>query len=251
MKKENVYISTVAEAAADCARKHGLGLEIAEYCTAFNMDELFAETDKTVQEYLKTADRFVLHAPFNELHPSAIDPRAVELAHDRLGQAVRLAADYGVHRIVMHSGYIPQLYYKIWFEERSVLFWKDFLKEQDETLLICLENVWEDEAELLCRIVEAVDDPRFRLCLDTGHAACYSKVPLQQWVKTCAPYLAHFHVHNNAGDADTHGDLDQGVIDMEAVLQLAGELCPDATFTLETMRAQPSVDWLFSHGLLQ
>ena len=251
MKKEKIYISTVAEGAADCAKQYGLGLEIAEYCTAYNMDDFFPETDKIVQEYLRSSDRFVLHAPFNELYPSAIDPRAVELAHERLSQAVRLAGDYGVHRIVMHSGFIPQIYYKIWFEERSILFWKDFLKNQPEDVLICLENVWEDEAELLCRIVEAVDDPRFRLCLDTGHAACYSKVPLQQWVKTCAPHLAHFHVHNNAGDSDTHNDLNRGIIEMEDVLRLAGELCPEATFTLETLQSYPSVEWLAERGLME
>lgn len=251
MKKENIYISTVAENAADCAAQYGLGLEIAEFCTAYNMDDCFEETDRVVQGYLRSSDRFVLHAPFNELHPSAIDPRAVTLAHERLNQAVRLAGDYGIRRLVMHSGYIPQIYYKIWFEERSILFWKDFMKNQPDDVLICLENVWEDETELLCRIVEAVDDPRFRLCLDMGHAACYSQIPLQQWVKDCAPLLAHFHVHNNLGDADTHNDLDQGIIPMEEVLSLAGELCPDATFTLETLRSYPSVQWLDRCGLIQ
>ena len=38
---EKLYISTIAEDDAELAQKYGLGLEIAEYCTAWNMDEFF------------------------------------------------------------------------------------------------------------------------------------------------------------------------------------------------------------------
>lgn len=48
MKKEQLLISTTASDADAVARQYGLGIEIAEYCTAWNMDEKFAETDATV-----------------------------------------------------------------------------------------------------------------------------------------------------------------------------------------------------------
>jgi hypothetical protein len=38
MKKENVYLSTIASDAAPLAREYGCGLEIAEFCTAWNME---------------------------------------------------------------------------------------------------------------------------------------------------------------------------------------------------------------------
>jgi len=41
MKKDQLFLSTIAPDAAEEARRHGLGLEIAEYCTAWNMDEQF------------------------------------------------------------------------------------------------------------------------------------------------------------------------------------------------------------------
>ena len=34
MKKENIYLSTIATDAAKTAKEYGFGLEIAEYCTA-------------------------------------------------------------------------------------------------------------------------------------------------------------------------------------------------------------------------
>ena len=42
MKKDSVYLSTIAPDAPKVAREYGFGLEIAEYCTAWNMDEKFA-----------------------------------------------------------------------------------------------------------------------------------------------------------------------------------------------------------------
>ena len=44
MKKDQLFLSTIAPDAAEEARRHGLGLEIAEYCTAWNMDEQFETT---------------------------------------------------------------------------------------------------------------------------------------------------------------------------------------------------------------
>ena len=39
MDKNELYLSTIDPRAGEIARKYGLGLEIAEFCTALNMDE--------------------------------------------------------------------------------------------------------------------------------------------------------------------------------------------------------------------
>ena len=95
MNKEILYLSTVASDAAAAARDYGLGLEIAEYCTAWNMDEEFPQTDAAVREKLEGIPNRVLHAPFNELFPCAIDKKARALAADRYRQAISLAKHYG------------------------------------------------------------------------------------------------------------------------------------------------------------
>ena len=41
MENHRFYLSTIAADAAGTARQYALGLEIAEYCTACNMDEHF------------------------------------------------------------------------------------------------------------------------------------------------------------------------------------------------------------------
>lgn len=249
MEKERFYISTIDPNAADTAREYGLGLEIAEYCTAWNMDREFPETDAAVREKLEGVSRRVLHGPFNELFPCAIDPRARELAAYRYRQAIGLAKGYGADKVVLHGGYNPRLYYPCWYTEQSILFWKEFFRE-DPGVEIVLENVFEEEPAMLLDIVRGVDHPKLRMCLDVGHVNAYSEIPASEWLKVCAGEVRHFHLHNNDGSGDVHGGLDQGTIPMKELLAMAKELCPAATFTLELMDARPSAVWLTENGLL-
>ena len=80
----------------ELAEEYGLGLEIAEYCTAWNMDEHFEEVDVAVRKKIDGKDSLVLHAPFNELFPCAIDKMVREVARVRYRQAFKIAAEYGL-----------------------------------------------------------------------------------------------------------------------------------------------------------
>ena len=249
MKKTNIYLSTIASDAAQTAGRCGLGIEIAEYCTAWNMDDEFAQTDALVREKLDGIGNRVLHAPFNELFPCAIDRKARALAADRYRQAIELATTYGATKVIIHGGYNPWIYYPPWYVEQSVVFWKEFLRE-DPGVDIVLENVLETEPQWLLDIVKGVDDSRLKLCLDIGHVNAYSKIPLMDWLESWAPYLRHFHIHNNDGTRDQHNALNDGTIPMKEFLLRAEELCPDATFTFELMKDEPSMKWLAENGLI-
>lgn len=246
----NFYISTIAADAEKAARQYGLGLELAEYCTAYNMDEHFGETDALVQRKIKGITNLTFHAPYNELFPCAIDPKARELARCRYLQAIALAAKYGAAKVIIHGGYNPKIYYPCWYIEQSIVFWQRFLKELPDGIQIVLENVLEEEPEMLVDIVKAVDDPLLKLCLDVGHINTYSKRPAMEWLEVCAKYISHFHLHNNHGDLDTHQGLQDGSLPMAELLRKAEELCPDATFALETIQAEPSVRWLVDSKII-
>ena len=249
MKKENIYLSTIAADAADVAKEYGFGLEIAEYCTAWNMDEQFGETDAAVWEKLTGIRNCVLHAPFNELFPCAIDKKARALAAERYRQAVAITKGYGATKVVVHGGYNPWIYYPVWYVEQSILFWKDFLQD-DPGVQIVLENVLEETPDMLLDIVKGVDDERLRLCLDIGHVNAYSKIPVMDWLAAWAPYLSHFHIHNNDGSSDRHNALNDGTILVKDLLLHAEYMCPDASYTLELMQDAPSVRWLKENDLL-
>ena len=131
------------------ARENALGLEIAELCLANYLDENYAEGERVIREKLACAEGVVLHAPYNELFPAAIDPRATALAESRYAGAVEAARSFGIKKIVIHSGFAPALYFESWFLDRSVWFWKKFLRDYPGDYVICLENVMETEPELL------------------------------------------------------------------------------------------------------
>lgn len=249
MKKENIYLSTTASDAADVAGKYGLGIEIAHFCTAWNMDEKFAEVNEAVKKDIQGVPNTTLHGPFNELFPCAIDRKARALAAERYRQAIDLAKKYGSKKVIIHGGYNPWIYYPVWYVEQSVVFWKEFLKT-DPGVEIVLENVLETEPQWLLDIVKAVEHPKLKLCLDIGHVNAYAKVPLMDWLELWTPYLSHFHIHNNDGSWDNHDPLDRGSIPMKEFLERAAELCPDATFTLELLEAEHSVRWMEENALI-
>ena len=82
---------------APVAAKYGMGIELAEFCLSHNLDEpnLTAVDAQIREEKLPLVEKRVLHAPYNELYPSAIDPKARELCDLRYGKAWEKALDYG------------------------------------------------------------------------------------------------------------------------------------------------------------
>ena len=87
MNSNQLYLSTIDPSAGELAKKFGLGVEIADFCTAANMDEHFAKTRSFLEGKLEGIPRRLLHGPFNELFPCAIDPLARKLAAYRYDQA--------------------------------------------------------------------------------------------------------------------------------------------------------------------
>lgn len=253
MRREQLYISTIAEDAPALAREHDLGLEIADFCTAVNMDTYFSDYDSLVQRKLTESgtSRLVFHGPFSELCPAAVDPGVLEHSRKRYLQAAQLAADYGIHRVVFHTGYIPLVYYKEWFVPKSVEFWQQQLPLLPPETEILLENVMEDGPEMLAEIAAGVGDSRLQICLDVGHAqTLVSDRDIRDWIGVCAPWVRHVHLHNNRRQHDLHSPLGEGDIPMAEVLECLECMCPKATYTIENQRAAASVAWLLEHQFL-
>ncbi|MBR6115618.1 MAG: sugar phosphate isomerase/epimerase [Oscillospiraceae bacterium] len=249
--RERLYLSTIDDNAPALARSFGLGLEIAQFCTAMNMDEGFAGTNAKTLSAMEGVERFTFHAPFSELCPAAIDPLVREITSRRYTQAIALSKSYGIKKIVIHSGFIPMVYFPEWFVPESIAFWKEFLRGADSDITICLENVMEPDADMLVDIAAGVDDARLRLCLDMGHANTrVSAAPVTEWIRKMAPWLSHIHIHNNDGDSDLHRPLGEGILDYTALLAESESLCADVTYTVENMAAAASVDWLRENDYL-
>jgi len=249
--RDKLSLSTIADDAAEFARVYGLGLEIAEFCTAFNMDREFDTWDSRVRQEMNGVARFFFHAPFNELCPAAIDPLIADVAKMRFRQAHVLMQSYGINTMIVHSGYLPLLYSNDWFIAHSIKFWEELLYAEPDESKVYIENVFEQTPELLNEIVRGVNDERFKLCFDIGHAAISGNgMTITEWMEQVAPFLAHVHLHNNDGKHDTHNTLGGGISDIAAAIRKISKLAPEATFTIETTDVKSSISWLITNGFL-
>ena len=251
MKKEKLFLSTVDDHAGFLARKYGLGLELAEFCTAWNLDDCFPETDEKIRKESAGISRRTIHGPYNELFPCAIDRKARALVRDRFLKTLEIARGYGVRKVIFHGGYNPYLYFPIWFTRESTVFFQDFIKEVPEDMTLCLENVLEETPDFLTDILRTVDDPRLKMCLDVGHANAYSRCSPFRWIEEASDVIDHFHIHNNDGTRDSHSPLTEGTIPMLSLFETIQNLCPQATATLELPDAASSLSWMQSQHLLE
>ncbi len=259
--RNRLYIATVCSEHQKIITEYGLGAELDQFCTAENMEggklafcekeiaelsDLFPHSDS-----FQNTVRFILHAPFNELFPAAIDPKARALALERFSTAAELSRKHGARKMVAHSGYVPLVYYKEWHVNRSVEFWQEFMEKQPEGFNLVIENVIDDEPYMLAEIVERIGNPNVKACFDTGHAACVSSLPISEWLNVLGPHLGHLHIHNNDGSHDWHKPVMEGIVDMEQVMDFVKTKCSDdVTVTIESLEALSSVEWLRERGYI-
>lgn len=286
--KHRLYIATVSQNAPRLAAEYGIGLELDHYCTAINMEEPLArQTRRQVLSDIRQASEgtgsirsksvsnmkcahavketdpadpaarperlpLIFHAPFNELCPAAIDPEIREIARKRYEQSYLLAREYHICKMIVHSGYMPHVYYKVWHHEKSAEFWNAYMADKPTDFTICIENVLEDEPHMMARIAEELDQSNIRLCLDVGHANCMSSISPEEWLRVMGPYLSHLHIHNNDGTHDQHNALQDGTVNVGRVLELMDKYCAqDTTVTIESLDGRRALEWLERQGYLE
>lgn len=254
--KDRLYIASISQDAPSLAKEYGIGLELDHYCTAVNMaPPLLGRMKEAVRQDIEKAGKpkLLFHAPFNELYPAAIDPEIRNIAFERYEQSYRLASEfYRIHKMIVHSGYVPRIYYKEWHHEKSLEFWKFYMRDKPHDFMICIENVLEDEPYMLAQIAEELGQRNIRLCLDLGHANCVGNTPVQEWIRVMGPYVGHLHIHNNNGEHDYHETLDRGTINMARALEEIAQHCAkEATITIESLDGRKSLEWLEKEGYLK
>jgi sugar phosphate isomerase/epimerase len=250
--RERLFIAGFSERAAEVAREYGCSLEINEICISENLDEERLErTEQRIRSTIKTGGcegkRVLMHGPFTELTPDAMDPKALKLTWDRYEEAVRLCRKIGIKDIVFHSGYIPRTYHKEWHHARSVEFFQNFCTQVAGDMNIYIENVFDDEPYMIRSLIEDINLTNVRACLDIGHAnvASMPEYDVLDWIDVLRPVLGHTHLHDNDGEVDLHLPLGYGTIDVDRVL---GKLLAmeDVFMTIESTDSRESLIQLFS-----
>ncbi len=248
---EKFHIATFSNNAVSTAEKYGFGLEINNFCISNNLNP--ENIEKTIESVIDDisksgcGDRIIMHGPFTELTPDAIDSRAINLMRERYIQTFEVCKRLKIAKIVLHSGYIPLMYQKNWHKERSIEFWRILSEEIPEGMTVFIENVFEDEPFLLRDVVSETNRKNIRACLDIGHANAMTdkRYDIFDWIDTLAEVTGHFHIHNNNGRADLHDDIDKGTMDMGKILKyIDGKLPAETTLTIESTGSEASAAFI-------
>lgn len=194
----------------------GGGIESIEFSVSENLDQLSFK----LSEYEKRLDHIgskelLVHGPFLDLNPMAFDSLVAEATRTRYEQAYEAAKVLGAKKIIYHTGFVPTVYYLEGWAERMVDFYVRFLENKSADIQILMENVLDPFPEPLAQIAENIVHPAFGVCLDIGHANCYSVISLSEWMHILTPYIRHLHVHDNCGVQDSHLALGDGNISQD------------------------------------
>ncbi len=254
--KDRLYVATFQNNAVEVAKKYGIGIEYNHTCISEWLDSSYRE--KLLADMRSDFDKAghktaVLHGPFTEIHPAAIDYRARLAGRARLEEAYEVCEALGVKSMVVHTGWLPFIYFKNWQAEKAAEFFQDFMKDKPSDFRIYVENVLEDEPYMMKDMMEQIDDPRISICLDIGHAQATTPkdISVEKWIEVLGPYIGHFHLHNNDGTGDDHEDFETGLLDITSIFRCIEEHCAcDVTFTIEARECEACAKWLKDRGYI-
>lgn len=110
-------------------------------------------------------------------------------------------------------------------------------KAKEYGVTICYENMPFkvfpfSPPEFSLKLAREINDPNFRVCLDTGHAALFGN-PADAVRLLGKEYLHTLHVHDNDGDKDCHWIPYTGVVDWTDFCQALREIGYEGYMSLE------------------
>lgn len=239
----------------ELCQKYDLGIEVQTFAEPvipnlgiFGVNSKSELIDKYSQVLKQTSKGKSLHAPFKSYDLANQDPDIQAIYFKRLNEAYAIAKRLGCTEMVVHSGYETNGPWVNGWLNRATLFLKEFLKDKDNSITIMIENQKEENCEILKKLIDCVNDPRVKVCLDIGHinANCprltEDNWKIETWIKELGNRIGYLHLSNNEGPKkenpflymnDTHGALGEGNIPIEKVFELIDIYCPEAICNVE------------------
>jgi len=230
-----------AAGTAELLAGNGVGAEI--YLAASVLDTLSPERAHAAAESLRAAGvaTTTFHAPFEDVWPGARDEEARRLSVRRLRQAIALAPAFRPLGIVVHGGYFEWLFDFApdkWLEPARRSFSEIAEAAEGAGVDIFVENVFDEVPDHLLRLRDVVGSPRLSVCFDPGHAALFSRLPLQKWAEAFGPSIREMHVHDNRGMRDDHLPVGEGSVNFRGVILAVGDAGARPILTVEPHRVE-------------
>lgn len=229
---QRIFISELL--APEALRKFSgsCGIELIRFSIAHELDRL--------DDAIRAVDYdcpLTVHGPFLDLNPATWDSAARRVTALRFHQAWSAARALGAGKLVLHTGFMPRANVIEGWAPRAADFFGEFMATHGD-IPVALENVLDPLWEPMLEVWQRVRHPSFGLCLDVGHAHCYSLQSATAWAEGLLPALTHVHLHDNHGPrplcdvADEHLALGDGTLPLKPLMDILGQRS-DLTYTIE------------------
>ena len=149
---------------------------------------------------------------------------------------------------------MPNTYIDQYWLENVISFWRTFLEDKLENCTFYIENVLDLDWRLMNQLIDEINHPHFKVCLDVGHVHAYSKYKVEEWIEGLGERIGYVHLHNNDSSRDAHGGLFEGTIPMETILKVLKEKAPHAHWSLEISdedALRDSLEWLVANKFIK
>ena len=180
-----------------------------------------------------------IHGPFLGMEYGHTDHLIRDAVGRRLDMTFDVATRLKVSRVILHSGYRPEIdLFKLqdsWLKT-CVDFWqREIRRWADARIQIVLENDTEKSPDVLVRLVDEVDNPFLGLCLDIGHLHVFSELDAVEWLRRTAHRLFYIHLHDNDGTDDSPWSIERETIHFESFYDAMLPHLPRVTISLEVV----------------
>ena len=192
-------------------------LELQDFIMPDNLEKnrecLIGQYKKLLADY---SGILTIHGPYIDLYSTSFDPMIKRVSIIRYRQALMIASELNAKAIVIHSDYDNnKIYdgYDDYLYEENIKLWQDLMKEfESQKIMAVMENVLNKNPYVIKKIVEKINSPYLKACLDIGHANVHGEIDLLEWVKIYGDDLAYVHLHDNHGEKDQHLPIGEGKI---------------------------------------
>ncbi len=180
--------------------------------------------------------RCTLHAPFQDMLPGAQDKFVLQAAREKLRRCFDLIEIFKPCSVVCHLGYLDCVhsYDQEQWLTNSLETWQEMLKvAQRSATPIMFENTYETGPRVHKIILESLDSPLARFCLDVGHLMAFARVSWPDWLASLEQWLGQLHLHDNHGFRDEHLPVGMGDFDFSGLFSYLKTRKIDPIITLE------------------
>lgn len=245
-------LRTLKQALPYCA-EHGMNVAVrltdADYNREVSVREL-EEIDREMRDRKISAFCFL---PYHGLALSCPDSRVMAYSREVLLEGLEIGTILGAKVAILQSGFSNHI------RPNMVSEWKDRFIEsmrelvavaEDEEVVLALKNSFEQDTDMLLEVLQTVNSPWLRFCVDAGNAACFSRVSPEEWIPVFKDYLICGNFHDNEGMEDEHLAVGRGYVGYEGIFETlkAADATLNCILDVAPEDIRPSVEHLVGVG---